>query len=222
MAHRGPDASGHWADDLVTLGHRRLSIIDLSRAADQPFRSPDGRYVLVFNGEIYNFRELRSQLGDQVFVTDSDTEVLLAAYRTWGAEVLQRLHGMFAFAVYDARQRELFLARDRMGIKPLYFHRGDRHFVFASELRALLASELVPRRLDRVALVDHLRYQTVHAPRTLVEDVRMLMPGQWMRLSDEELTVKDWWTTEVAVDPEAATHEEARVHREVRERLTRA
>ena len=222
MAHRGPDASGHWADDLVALGHRRLSIIDLSRAADQPFRSPDGRYVLVFNGEIYNFRELRSQLGDQVFVTDSDTEVLLAAYRTWGAEVLQRLHGMFAFAVYDARQRELFLARDRMGIKPLYFHRGDRHFVFASELRALLASELVPRRLDRVALVDHLRYQTVHAPRTLVEDVRMLMPGQWMRLSDEELTVKDWWTTEVAVDPEAATHEEARVHREVRERLTRA
>ncbi|MCB0814526.1 MAG: asparagine synthetase B, partial [Flavobacteriales bacterium] len=91
MAHRGPDASGHWADDLVALGHRRLSIIDLSRAADQPFRSPDGRYVLVFNGEIYNFRELRSQLGDQVFVTDSDTEVLLAAYRTWGAEVLQRL-----------------------------------------------------------------------------------------------------------------------------------
>ena len=222
MAHRGPDASGTWADDLVALGHRRLSIIDLSRAADQPFRSTDGRHVLVYNGEIYNFRELRAQLTDHAFVTGSDTEVLLAAYRAWGPDMLTRLNGMFAFAVYDTARRELFLARDRMGIKPLYFHRGDRHFVFASEVRALLASDLVPRRLDRAALVDHLRYQTVHAPSTLVKDVHMLMPGQWMRLSDEEMHVEDWWTTELAVDPEAATHDEARVHREVRDRLTRA
>ena len=117
LAHRGPDASGVWADDHVAFGHQRLSIIDLGHASDQPFLSLDGRYTLVFNGEIYNYRELRAQLEPTgwVFRTASDTEVLLAAFATWGEACLHRLFGMFAFALWDAKKEELFLARNRMG-----------------------------------------------------------------------------------------------------------
>lgn len=182
MSHRGPDAKGIWQGDDVILGHRRLAIIDTAAQSNQPFE--DGELVLVFNGEIYNFRELKQQLSEHTFRTNSDTEVLLAGFRKWGHQVLDRLNGMFAFAVYNTSSKELFIARDRVGIKPLYWYGEGQHFLFASELRALLASGLVPRRLDQQALVDHLRYQSVHAPRTLLQGVHMLLPGHYMVVND--------------------------------------
>ncbi|HEY0977018.1 MAG TPA: asparagine synthase (glutamine-hydrolyzing) [Flavobacteriales bacterium] len=226
LAHRGPDAQGVWSEGSVCLGHRRLGIIDTSSAGNQPFHSADGRQVLVFNGEIYNYRELHRVLlqerPDLVFRTRSDTEVLLMAYRVWGPACLDRLEGMFAFAVHDRDTQEVFIARDRLGIKPLYLYRNGGELLFASELRALLASGSVPRRMDRTALADHLRYQTVHAPATLVEGVRMLMPGNWMRWRNGVVEEQAWWSPLRAVDPAAAGHDKATVHREVRERLGRA
>ncbi|MBK9176725.1 MAG: asparagine synthase (glutamine-hydrolyzing) [Flavobacteriales bacterium] len=222
MAHRGPDADGVRRCGNNVLGHRRLSIIDLSAESNQPFTSNDGRYTISYNGEIYNYRELRAELKDVVWRTGSDTEVLLAAYERWGSECLDRLHGMFAFALHDALTDELFLARDRMGIKPLYWYRDDRHVLFASELRALLGTGLVPRRLDQEALIDHLRYQTVHAPGTMVQGVRMLEAGHWMRISDQEVAVVRWYDAVNSALVEAEGWPLERVHREVRERLGRA
>ncbi len=226
LTHRGPDATGTQLCGNAVLGHVRLSIIDLSPGADQPFRSADGRYTLVYNGELYNFRELRSELesgaSPWAFRTGSDTEVLLAAYQRWGADCLPRLQGMFAFAVHDALTGDLFLARDRMGIKPLYLYQNDRHILFASEVRALLASELVPRRLDTENLVDHLRYQTVHAPDTLLRGVRMLPAGYCIRISDQEVQERRWYDLVGSVDPSAVTHDREEVKKEVRQRLARA
>ncbi|MBK8497399.1 MAG: asparagine synthase (glutamine-hydrolyzing) [Flavobacteriales bacterium] len=222
MAHRGPDAAGVQRVGNNVLGHRRLSIIDLSPESNQPFHSSDGRYTITYNGEIYNYRELKRELRDHPWRTGSDTEVLLMAYATWGPACLDRLQGMFAFAVHDAQSGELFIARDRMGIKPVYWYRDDRHLLFASELRALLATGLVPRKLDQDALVDHLRYQTVHAPATMVKGVRMLQAGHCLTVTDQEVREERWYDL-----PKRARHEAAdlaldQVQREVRERLSRA
>ncbi|MBL7983271.1 MAG: asparagine synthase (glutamine-hydrolyzing) [Flavobacteriales bacterium] len=225
MAHRGPDADGVYVGGNVALGHRRLSIIDLSHSADQPFRSPDGRHTIIFNGEIYNYRALRSELegmGHWTFRTSSDTEVLLAAYLIWGAACLDRLEGMFAFAVLNEAEQELFIARDRLGIKPLYYHQSGGHVVFASEVRSLLATGLVPRLVDPDGLVDHLRYQTVHAPATLVKDVYMLRPGHWMRISDQEVAIQQWWGLSSNVQMETGDLPLEEVHKGIRERLRRA
>ena len=190
QAHRGPDADGFFenADPGsglgVALGHRRLSIIDLRAASNQPMRDPASGCVLIFNGEIYNYRELRAELEGRGsrFATESDTEVLLQAFVQWGAECVGRLRGMFAFAVWDPRTRRLFLARDRVGIKPIYYARVERSgaapvLLFASELRALLASELLERRLDPVALSTYLWNGFVVGPQTAIRGVRLLPPG---------------------------------------------
>lgn len=224
VQHRGPDAAGIWQGGPVVLGHRRLGIIDLQSASDQPMHSADGRYTIVFNGEIYNYRELRTALEGEgrVFSTGSDTEVLLQACIHWGRAAFPRLKGMFAFAFWDAEEQELLLVRDRMGIKPLYVYRDDRHILFASEIRALLASGLVPRRLNEQALVDHLRYQTVHAPDTLVQGVSMLPAGHLIAISDEEVEEQRWYSLVGSVS-EAAQHMSAPdIHREVRDRLSSA
>lgn len=222
MAHRGPDASGIRRLGNHVLGHRRLSIIDLSPDSNQPFASTDGRYTVAFNGEIYNYRELRAELKDVAWRTGSDTEVLLAAYARWGNDCLHRLQGMFAFAIHDARSDELFIARDRMGIKPLYWYRDDRRVLFASEVRALLSTGLVPRRIDEDALIDHLRYQTVHAPATMVDGVRMLEAGHWMRVSDQEMSIARWYDPVSAAQLDVEGMPLKGVHREVRDRLARA
>src|SRR5450631_3949412 len=120
MSHRGPDSDGFWEEDGVALGHRRLSIIDLSTAANQPFTDSSGRYIMVFNGEMYNYQEVKELIPDYPFHTTSDTEVLLAAYVKWGADCLKYFRGMFAFAIWDRQEKEIFVARDRMGVKPLY------------------------------------------------------------------------------------------------------
>ncbi len=224
IAHRGPDSEGSFTVDNVIFGHRRLSVIDPAHGSDQPFISEDGNHTLIFNGEIYNYRELRSELEElgHTFRTNGDTEVLLASYVQWKEKCLHRLHGMFAFAVHDRVASKLFLARDRIGIKPLYFHHGDRHFLFASELRAILASGLVERKLDRTAFIDHLRYATVHAPRTMVRDIQMLLPGHHLTLSHEEVQIVRWWDVNENADRKVGHLAVDQVYSGIRERFFRA
>jgi asparagine synthase (glutamine-hydrolysing) len=196
LQHRGPDGTGLWisADSKIGLGHARLSIIDLE-SGSQPMVSPDGRFIVVFNGEIYNFHELRSQLAakQHTFRTKSDTEVILAGYREWQEDLLPKLSGMFAFALYDLKQGELFLARDRVGIKPLYFADSASGFFFASEIKAILANPEVRRAVDPEALCDYfvLGYPTL--PRTCFQEVRELSPGTWMRLGPKGTTADQFW-----------------------------
>src|SRR5258706_13199456 len=140
MAHRGPDAAGFFSDGVISLGHLRLSIIDLSSAANQPFTDNSGRYVIVFNGEIYNFNEVKQRLKEYPLHTTSDTEVLVAAYAKWGPDCLTYCRGMYAFAIWDRQERELFIVRDRLGVKPLYYFADEQRLLFASELRAILAT----------------------------------------------------------------------------------
>lgn len=194
MQHRGPDASGEYVDDHVALGHQRLSIIDLTDSANQPMHSADGQTVVIFNGELYNFRELKSELSDYPFQTDGDTEVVVAAYQKWGIDAIQRFNGMFAIAIYDRPKNEIFLVRDRLGVKPLYYAQVGQSLVFASEVRAMLASELISRQVNKEAVVDYLRYQCVHAPETLVSGVHMVMPGTCIQLSDTEQKVFTYWS----------------------------
>ncbi len=181
VRHRGPDGEGCWsdADAGIALGHVRLSIIDLTDAAAQPMTSADGRYTIVFNGEIYNYRALRSELASAgvAFRTGSDTEVLLELYARQGAAAVERLHGIFAFAIWDARERSLFLARDPLGVKPLYYAPLKQGFLFASELKALTLCRDVPRDLDPVAVGDHLGFLWSAGEATMLKSVRKLRPG---------------------------------------------
>jgi asparagine synthase (glutamine-hydrolysing) len=202
IAHRGPDAEGIWSADMVTLGHRRLSIIDLSEEANQPMIDFSDQYVIVYNGEIYNYKELRFELSRVehgssrhpfLFKTNSDTEVILAAYATYGADCLNYLNGMFSFAIWNQKKKELFLARDRFGIKPIYFHFDAGNLVFSSELRSILASGVSSKRVSKNSLYDYLMYQTVHAPHTIIEDVKMLMPGHFLTWKNGEIQLAEWW-----------------------------
>jgi len=185
MVHRGPDGAGWWAEHGVGLAHRRLAIIDLSPKGRQPMATENGRYVITYNGEIYNFAELRCELEmlGWSFRSRSDTEVLLNGFAQWGPKVLDRLNGMFAFAVWDRRERKLFLARDRYGIKPLYYAEMNGQFVFASEAKALLQVPGFSCQLDRLALFEYFSFQNFFTDRTLLEQVRMLPAGCYMEIS---------------------------------------
>ncbi len=189
LQHRGPDGCGieevHGSEALsVGLGHARLAILDLSSAGHQPMLDPTTGNWISYNGEIYNFRQLRSTLDDSStpWRSETDTEVILRAYAKWGRHCLDDLRGMFALAIWDSQRQVLFLARDRLGIKPLYYFDRDGHFLFSSEVRSLLASELVPRELDPVAFNEYLAYQSVPAPRTMIQGVQALPPGTWMEV----------------------------------------
>jgi len=194
LHHRGPDARGTYADSSIALGHTRLSIIDLSGSANQPMSDPSGRYTLVFNGEIYNYRSLRKRLDAYPFQSNSDSEVLLAGLVKWGKQFLNECNGMFAFAFWDKEKQELLLARDRMGIKPLYYARKGLKTVFASEIRAILKSGLVTPQLNKDALGDYLRYQTVHGTNTILEGIYMVPPGTILTISDNEYRSETFWT----------------------------
>jgi asparagine synthase (glutamine-hydrolysing) len=208
LAHRGPDNDGIYSKPGITLGHRRLSIIDLSDAGNQPMRSPFANQVIVFNGEIYNYREVRKLLPDFEFRTESDTEVLLAAWKKWGIDALDRLNGMFAFALWDEDQKELWVIRDRLGIKPVYFSgTPDSRILFSSEVRALLASGLVSRKINHDSVSEYIRYQTVHAPNTILEEVKMLLPGHYIRVSSKGWDQQPWWIPETENDSEPSSYE---------------
>lgn len=207
LAHRGPDDEGAFSEPGIALGHRRLSIIDLSPAGHQPMFYANGRYTIVYNGELYNYRELRAELKELSFATSSDTEVILAAYSKWGKDCLSRFNGMFAFAVWDKTERTLFIARDRLGIKPLYWFRNEDQFAFSSELRSLAASRFFKAELNTAALNEYLLYQTVHAPATILRDVHMLMPGQYMRITASGIDFHTWWKPEIKPAPVASYKE---------------
>jgi asparagine synthase (glutamine-hydrolysing) len=191
MVHRGPDGAGVHvsADRKLGLGHRRLSIIDLSTAAGQPMASGDGKLWLVFNGEIYNHAEIRKELqalSGRPWKTDhSDTEVILHAYEQWGIECIHRFRGMFAFALWDERQRELWLVRDRIGVKPLYYTVADGRLAFASEIKALLADGRQKREVNVEALFHYLSFLTSPAPQTFFEGIRKLPAGSLLRVTED-------------------------------------
>jgi asparagine synthase (glutamine-hydrolysing) len=182
LRHRGPDDQGWLEVGRGVLGHTRLAILDLSVDGHQPMQDPTGRYSLVFNGEIYNFRELRDALMAEgvSFRSRSDTEVVLQGFAHWGKEVLQRLQGMFALAIYDAQTEKVLLARDRLGVKPLIYYLTPEKFVFASELKVLRQQKLVPDEWDPASLMSLLRFGAVSQPRTLLRDVQQLSPGHYL------------------------------------------
>jgi asparagine synthase (glutamine-hydrolysing) len=196
IAHRGPDDAGlKWfADSSSGLAHRRLSIIDLSPAGHQPMCDETGDLWIVFNGEIYNYKELGEELTAKGvrLRSHSDTEILLYAYHVWGEECLDKLNGMFAFAIYDSRKQTLFAARDRLGIKPLYYHFQNGRLVFASEIKAILDSSLVPKRPDLHALHTPARFQV--SPWTGFQDILKLPPAHCMTLKDGRLSVRQYWS----------------------------
>jgi asparagine synthase (glutamine-hydrolysing) len=227
MTHRGPDGGGTWvaADARVGLGARRLAIIDLSHAADQPVSNEDGAIQLVYNGEIYNHAEVRGELerlGGHTFRTDhSDTEALVHAYEQWGIDCLQRMRGMFAFALWDGRRRELLLARDRVGIKPLYYSVHHERLVFASEIKALLLDPQQERDVDEESLYHYLSFLCVPAPRTLFRGIRKLEAGCLLRISaDGTLREQRWWDAWDEVDPLRGLAEDEIEHRVLEELRT--
>src|SRR5438034_4107857 len=183
LRHRGPDDEGTWCDAAAgyVVGFRRLSIIDLSPAGNQPMCSPSGRFVIAYNGEVYNHGELRRTLESDRnlhFKGRSDTEVIIAAIEEWGLQAaLQRFIGMFAFALWDRRERRLFLVRDRLGVKPLYYGFSGGAFLFGSELKALRAHPSCSAEIDRSAIVEFLRYGYIAAPRSIYVGIRKLEPG---------------------------------------------
>ena len=190
MSHRGPDGCGTWigAQGRVALGHRRLSIIDLSRSADQPMSNQDGSLRIVFNGEIYNHADVRAELeraGGHCWKTGhSDTEVILHAFEQWGIECLHKFRGMFAFALWDDARRELWLVRDRIGVKPLYYSIHHGRITFASEIKALLQDSEQEREVDEEALFHYLSFLTTPAPQTLFRGIRKLPGGTWIRIRE--------------------------------------
>jgi asparagine synthase (glutamine-hydrolysing) len=208
LEHRGRDDEGIWISDPIDsdgrracLGHRRLAIIDTSSAGHEPLLSTDGRYVITFNGEIYNYRELRDQLktSGYEFHTQTDTEVLLAAFARWGTDCLSRLNGMFAFAVWDNQTRTLTLARDHVGIKPLYYalvppkHGAPAACIFASEIKAILASGLVERAIDPEALHQFLTFLWAPDPKTLFKGIKTLPPAHLLTLQADQVKINEWW-----------------------------
>ncbi|HYF31978.1 MAG TPA: asparagine synthase (glutamine-hydrolyzing) [Chitinophagaceae bacterium] len=194
MRHRGPDSDGFYVNREIALGHRRLAIIDLSEEANCPLTDHTGRYILIFNGEMYNFREVKEQLPDYPYKTNGDSEVILAAYSKWGPAGLEKFAGMFALAIWDNHTRELFVARDRMGVKPLYYYDDGERLLFASEIRGLLKSGLVPRKVNKSAIDDFLEFQSVGFPHSIIQNIVQLEAGCWMRAgANGIIEIKKYW-----------------------------
>ncbi len=222
-AHRGPDSTAIFINKDVALGHNRLSIIDLSSEAYQPMHSNDDSFILVFNGEIYNYKALKEQLKDDYsFKTASDSEVLLAAYQKWGRRCVHKLEGMFAFSIWDKVNRTLFIARDRLGIKPLYYFDNNANLAFSSELRSLITLPFIEKKIAEDALVDYLRYGTVHAPLTIIKNVKMLPAGHFIFVSDDEYKIEKYWDVNLFINRKAENQTYEEIKQEVKERLQKS
>ena len=194
LAHRGPDDDGHFVEGRVGLGFRRLSIIDLS-GGKQPIFNEDGSAAIIFNGEIYNYRDLAAELAaaGHTFKTRSDTETILHAYEEYGDDCVQHLRGMFGFAIWDRRKRRLLLARDRLGVKPVYYYRNHRFFAFASEIKALLEIPSIPREVDPEALDLYLSLRYVPGPRTMFKNIFRLQPGHVLVMDEAGVRTRKYW-----------------------------
>jgi asparagine synthase (glutamine-hydrolysing) len=193
LCHRGPDSEGYFVDRELAFGHRRLAIIDLSDAANQPFEDSTGRYVILFNGEIYNYAEVKPLLTNYPFRTHGDTEVILAGFIRWGADCLQYFRGMYTIAIWDKQERELFIARDRLGVKPLYYYHSEEQFIFASELRSILTIGKINRKADPTALSEYFRYQSIGFPFSPIEGIRQMEAGTWMRIKNNSISTRRYW-----------------------------
>lgn len=212
IAHRGPDGEGHYTDRMVALGHRRLSIIDLSDNGKQPMLSQGGNYVIVYNGELYNFQELKKELTARgyLFQSKCDTEVVLDSYIEWGEKCLDRFNGMFAFVIYDKVRNELFCARDRYGIKPFYYAVIHQTFLFGSEQKALYEHPLFYHKLDLEAVVEYFTFQNILTDRTFERDIKILEPGCFFRIGVNHtcIQIKRYWDFHFHEDPEYRTEGE--------------
>ena len=187
ISHRGPDGEGHYIDEALGLGHRRLAIIDLSAAGHQPMATTNGRFVISYNGEVYNFKELQIELeaeGNR-FHSRTDSEVVLKALAQWGTDALTRFNGMFALALWDTERKELLLARDRHGIKPLYYAQVGNRLLFGSEVKAILADPSYRTEMDHDGLLEYLTFQNFFTDRTLFKNVHLLPQGSFLRISAE-------------------------------------
>jgi len=203
IQHRGPDDHGYYIDDNLGISHLRLSIIDLSPAGHQPMSDESGRYWIVYNGEIYNYVELRQQLAGKgcQFFSNSDTEVILRLFMLEGPEAVKKLNGMFAFVIWDKKERKLFGARDRMGIKPFYYFKDKDQFVFGSEIKAIFASGQVGRAMDDEGMADYLTFQFCLNDKTLFRGIRKLEPGCWLELDTHgNLNIQKYWNLDFQVD----------------------
>ncbi len=209
LHHRGPDGGGLYTDETVSLGHRRLSIIDLSQAGSQPMGNEKGTLLITYNGEIYNFKELRTileALGYR-FQSNTDTEVLLHGYEQWGTEVVSKLNGMFAFCIYDKGKKSLFLARDRMGVKPLYYYWDRKSFIFASEIKPILLAG-VPREVNQQAARNYFHYRYIPGEETLFKGIKKLLPGQMAvyQPHKKELTITSFWDVPLPIEGKMSQH----------------
>jgi asparagine synthase (glutamine-hydrolysing) len=209
LHHRGPDEGALYTKGNVGLGHRRLSIIDLS-GGKQPMSNEDGSLTVVFNGEIYNFPELRDELRQKgyTFRTGSDTEVILHGYHAYGDAVLQKLNGMFAFALWDAKRSRLLAARDRLGKKPFYYHLGKEGFIFSSEMKSILKESSVSREVNPEAVDKFFSYGYVPAPMTIFKSVSKLRPGHFLVLEDGKVKVSQYWDVAYKPDPDCKTEDD--------------
>lgn len=213
MQHRGPDDEGMYLNGCVALGHRRLSIIDL-QTGKQPISNEDGKVWIVFNGEIYNYADLRSdlQIRGHLFRTKTDTEVIIHAYEEYGEDCLLRFRGMFAFAIWDAKKRKLFLARDRIGIKPLYYCVTGESFIFASEMKAILCNETVRREVDPRIIDRFLTYYYVPGEKTLIKGIYKVPTGHYLTFKDGRLEKKQYWDLEFPEEQKLLDLEKAKGH----------
>jgi asparagine synthase (glutamine-hydrolysing) len=193
LSHRGPDSVGSYVDESISLGHNRLAVIDLDSSANQPMTSEDGQLVIVYNGEIYNYLELKKRLqAGYKFKTQSDTEVILAGYRMWGKDVVKKLNGIFSFAIWDKDKKTLFCARDHMGVKPFYFYWDGKKFIFASEVKSILEHP-IPREIDVDSLNEYLRVLYVPSPRTMLKMVYKLPPGHSIVLQGDNMIMEEYY-----------------------------
>ena len=194
LAHRGPDAFGYYHDDTISLGHRRLSIIDLEERSNQPFSDYTGRFVLSFNGEIYNYQSLKKDLNHYPFTTYSDTEVLIAAFSTWGIDCLHKLDGIFAFSLWDKENHTLWLVRDRLGVKPLYLFKKDSTIAFASEMRSFIRSGLIMPTVNSKGLYHYLGFHSVSSDSAILNDVTELEAGTYLKITASSQEYTTYWT----------------------------
>jgi asparagine synthase (glutamine-hydrolysing) len=210
IAHRGPDADGYFANEYVGLAHRRLSIIDLSDNANQPMYSADERYVMVYNGEVYNYQEIALELKQKFntnFKTSSDSEVILEAYARYGINFLEKLNGMFAIAIYDTHKKELFICRDRIGIKPLYYFWDGENFAFASELKALQKLSSISFDINDNAIYHFLHLGFIPAPLSIYKSIKKLEAGVWLNISAKNLKSEKYWSINEQIKGEIITNE---------------
>jgi len=195
LEHRGPDDKGIFCHNQIGLGHCRLSIIDLSKAGHQPMSNEEATVWIIHNGEIYNFQDLRKTLKSLAhkFKSRTDTEVILHSYQEWGVNCLEKLNGMFAFAIWDKKKQELFLARDRLGEKPLYYYFDQEKFVFASEIKAILQNSSIQRELDSQGIINYFTFGHSIAPDTIYKGIKKLLPGHYLILKNEKVEIKQYW-----------------------------